>query len=127
MIWALWFLLLVAQNASFTLVSRARNSSSISYHAWASVLSNGVWFVSQFILFDSMLKAMADPDLLKIGAIGLVYTAGTMTGSLAMHWFALHKIEKKSVAPTPSLPRAERRRAYREGWRATIGSGKQPR
>jgi hypothetical protein len=94
MIWLLWFVLLVAQNASFTLVSRARNSSSLGYHAWAAVLSNGIWFASQFILFDSMLRAMTAKAWGEIAVIGLVYTAGTMTGSLGMHWVALHKIEK---------------------------------
>jgi len=94
MTWALWFLLLVVQNAAFTLVSRARNSSSLSYHAWASVLSNGIWFASQFILFDSMLKVMKSGDLIAVLPIAAVYIAGTMTGSLGMHWFALRKIEK---------------------------------
>ena len=35
----------VLQNASFTLVSRARNSGSVSYHAAAAVASNGVWLL----------------------------------------------------------------------------------
>ena len=35
-------LLVILQNASFTLVSRARNSPSLMYHGIASVLSNGM-------------------------------------------------------------------------------------
>ena len=37
--------LTILQNASFTLVSRARNSNSILYHTIASVLSNGIWLL----------------------------------------------------------------------------------
>ena len=39
------FLLVILQNASFTLVSRARNSKSILYHTIASLLSNGIWLL----------------------------------------------------------------------------------
>ncbi len=35
-----------AQNISFTIVSRARNRSSWKYHLVASILSNGVWFLT---------------------------------------------------------------------------------
>jgi len=55
----LWFLLLVIQNAAFTWVSRARNSGSYGYHAIAAVFSNGIWFVSQFILIGMVVK----PDM----------------------------------------------------------------
>lgn len=40
------FGLVVLQNASFTLVSRARNSKSLWYHGIASVLSNGIWLLA---------------------------------------------------------------------------------
>jgi hypothetical protein len=39
------FFLVLLQNASFTLVSRARNSKSLAYHAGAAVLSNGIWLL----------------------------------------------------------------------------------
>ncbi len=51
-----WFILLIVQNAAFTLVSRARNSGSYSYHALAAVFSNGIWFASQFILIGMVVK-----------------------------------------------------------------------
>lgn len=98
MMWLLWGVLLILQNASFTLVSRARNSNSLWYHAWAGVGSNGIWFLSQLILVDNFLR------LLKTGSVtdGLLvagfYTGCTLAGSLGMHWLALHKIEKKGAA-----------------------------
>lgn len=96
MIWVLWFLMLIAQNGAFTLVSRARNSDNIAYHAWASLLSNGVWYLNQFILFASMAQILAERDWLMGFVTFLVYTGGTMTGSLGMHWLALNKIERRN-------------------------------
>jgi hypothetical protein len=98
MIWVLWFLLLVAQNASFTLVSRARNSKSLGYHAWAAVLSNGIWFASQFILVDTFMRIIRSGDIVAGLTAALVYTAGTMVGSLGMHWIALRHIETRVKA-----------------------------
>jgi len=90
MLW--WFLLLVVQNAAFTWVSRARNGGSYGYHALAAVCSNGVWFASQFILIGLVAKpGMALADALGLGA---VYVAGTVTGSVAMHWVSIRWLEK---------------------------------
>jgi hypothetical protein len=88
----LWFLLLVVQNAAFTWVSRARNSGSLGYHAVAAVFSNGVWFVSQFL----MIAAVTGPGVTFARAVLLsaVYVAGTVTGSILMHYVALRWLEK---------------------------------
>jgi hypothetical protein len=87
-----WFLLLVVQNASFTWVSRARNSGSIAYHGVASVFSNGVWFVSQLFLIGMVVKpGMAWQDLMTLGT---VYVAGTVTGAMLMHWASMRFLEK---------------------------------
>src|SRR5438046_3877791 len=94
MIWVAWGLLLLAQNASFTLVSRARNSSSIWYHTWASMLSNGVWFVAQLFLLDNMLHILKSGNWKDGLVVALFYTACTMVGSIGMHYIALHKIER---------------------------------
>lgn len=88
----LWFLLLVIQNAAFTWVSRARNSGSYGYHAVAAVFSNGVWFASQLILITTVVKpGMPAGDFIKLG---LVYIAGTVSGSLLMHWLSINYLEK---------------------------------
>lgn len=92
--WAVWGGLLILQNAAFTMVSRARNSGSLTYHAVAAVGSNGVWFLSQLILLDNMLALLKTGDW-KFGVLtAAFYTACTITGSVGMHWLALHKIEK---------------------------------
>lgn len=92
--WVLWAVLLVIQNASFTLVSRARNSSSLSYHALAAIGSNGVWFLSQFLLFGYMLDILKSGSWFAAVQVGVWYTVWTIVGSVGMHWLALSKIEK---------------------------------
>ena len=92
MIWVLWSLLLVVQNAAFTWVSRARNSGSYFYHGIAAIFSNGVWFASQFILIGIVIKEI---DNIGDGLlIGLLYIASTVTGSVTMHWLSTNYLEK---------------------------------
>jgi hypothetical protein len=87
-----WFLLLVVQNAAFTWVSRARNSGSYGYHAVAAVFSNGIWFVSQFLLIGMVAKpGMGWAEALPLG---LVYIAGTVTGSVLMHYASVRWLEQ---------------------------------
>lgn len=87
-----WFLVLILQNACFTWVSRARNSGSYSYHAVAAVFSNGIWFVSNIFLISMVAKPdMEASELLKLGSI---YVAGTVIGSVLMHWVAVNWLEK---------------------------------
>lgn len=79
--------LTVLQNASFTLVSRARNSSSLSYHAIASVLSNGIWLlVIRHVVnnFDNWL-------------LMVTYVIGSVTGSVLTHFVAMKYFEKKKT------------------------------
>ncbi len=79
------FLLVVLQNASFTLVSRARNSNSILYHTIASILSNGIWLlvIRQVVLNLSNISLM------------LTYLVGSVIGSISMHYIAMKFFEKK--------------------------------
>jgi hypothetical protein len=93
--WLAWAGLLVVQNASFTLVSRARNSRSIAYHAVAALGSNGVWFASQFVLFGFMLDAITSGTWRDAVALGCWYSLWTIVGSVGMHYIALNKIEPK--------------------------------
>lgn len=88
----LWFLLLVVQNAAFTWVSRARNSGSYGYHAIAAVFSNGVWFVSQFLLIG--LVAKPGMPLGEAAMLGAIYVSGTVTGSVMMHYASIHWLER---------------------------------
>jgi hypothetical protein len=73
----------ILQNASFTLVSRARNSSSIVYHATAAVFSNLLWL----IVAAEAIKT--DKTYLKVG-----YVLGAVVGSISMHYISMRYFEK---------------------------------
>lgn len=93
-----WVVILFAQNWSFTVTSRARNSNSLARHARASILSNGVWIFSQMLMLGPMFDALTG----KLGVgqqvlAGAVYTAATMIGSISAHYYA-KKTEKGKSA-----------------------------
>ncbi len=60
------------QNVSFSIVSRSRNRDNLTYHLFAAVASNGVWFLT----FRQLV--LRDMDAL----LFVPYTIGTVTGSL---------------------------------------------
>lgn len=76
--------LVILQNASFTLVSRARNSKSIMYHGIASVLSNGIWL----LVIRQVVMSFDKPLLM------WTYLVGSVIGSVGMHYIAMKYFEK---------------------------------
>jgi hypothetical protein len=73
------FLLTFAQNASFTLVSRARNSKSILYHSMAAMVSNGLFL----LVFMRLSTNLNDAPVM------IAYLMGSVSGSVWMHWLAM--------------------------------------
>lgn len=94
MTWIWWAIILLAQNASFTWVSRARNSASLGYHALASVFSNGVWIVGQFVIFDKFMEVKQSGDRWLMAGVFLYYTLFTVSGSVGMHHMLMRYVEK---------------------------------
>ena len=92
--WVVWGVLLLLQNASFTWVSRARNSSSISYHAIAAIFSNGVWIVNQFVLVNKFIDVKRSGNVPLLISTCAFYTVLTVVGSVSMHSFLMAHIEK---------------------------------
>jgi hypothetical protein len=82
--YVLLFLMTILQNASFTLVSRARNSDSLLFHALAAIGSNGAWFITVNRVVKSTDSVTA----------GIVYTAAAVIGSIAMHYISMKYFEK---------------------------------
>jgi len=76
--------LTILQNASFTLVSRARNSNSIYYHTIASVLSNGIWL----LVIRNIVTNFGNTTLM------IAYLIGSVIGSISMHYIAMKYFEK---------------------------------
>lgn len=79
------FVSTVLQNASFTLTSRARNSKSIPFHAFASVASNGVW-----LIVIRQIVTHLDSWLLMA-----TYLTGSVIGSVLMHHVSMKYLETR--------------------------------
>jgi uncharacterized membrane protein YfcA len=91
-------LLLIFQNASFTLVSRARQSANLKLHAIFAIGSNG------FFIFVIATVAANYNDLW----LKLWYIVCTVIGSVHAHHISLHKIEShKSFRKDSLITRAE--------------------
>lgn len=79
---------------SFTWISRARNSGSYAYHAVAATFSNGLWFITQFILIDNFVQIAKNSDWRFGITLGLTYVAGTVSGSVFMHYLSVEYLER---------------------------------
>jgi hypothetical protein len=81
------------QTMSFTLISRARQRKDKQYHAWASVCSNGVWYLTmQQLVLGKIMPYQAAP-----------YVVGNVSGSLIGQGTAL-KVEKMMGAVMVERP-----------------------
>lgn len=89
-----WAVFLVLQNASFTFVSRARNSGSYALHAIAALCSNGIWIAAQFVSLGLIIDAIKSGSWTQRLGVGAFYTLFTVLGSVAMHWVGVNFIEK---------------------------------
>jgi hypothetical protein len=71
-------------------VSRARNSSSIIYHAGAAVLSNGIWVlvIRQVVMHYDSVPLM------------IAYVIAAVIGSISMHYIAMKYFEKGKRKPS---------------------------
>ncbi len=93
--YALWALLIVAQAAAQTFVSRARNSESYKLHTYASLFSNGVWIVQQFVSLNIVIEAIKRGSLLEQAVICAIYAIIATSGSVGMHWAGVNYIEHR--------------------------------
>jgi hypothetical protein len=85
------FLMTILQNASFTLVSRARNSDSVLFHGLAAVASNGIWFMV-------VNKVVAKTNTFWLG---VTYTVAAVIGSILMHYLSMKYFENWFKKRTP--------------------------
>lgn len=78
------FVVAFIQNMAFTFSSRSRNSGDASYHRWAAIGSNGIWFITQVLIFQSIWKRVVEGDYWIVIIGGIVYTIATSEGSVFM-------------------------------------------
>lgn len=79
------------QNMAFTWVSRSRNSGDPSYHRYAAICSNGVWFITQLFILSLLLPALVKGDWWRVLAAAITYIAATTEGSVYMMKVLLKK------------------------------------
>ena len=75
------------QNMAFTAVSRSRNSGDPGYHRRCAYLSNGVWFVTHFLVLRQVweiLEVGLIESWWKLLVVGVVYALATAEGSVTM-------------------------------------------
>jgi hypothetical protein len=89
----IWAAILLSQSASYTWVSRARNSGSLGYHAIAAFFSHTTWFIGQWLLLDELLRILKTGDWSQVIPLGVFYTTFMMLGSVWMHWLSLKYLE----------------------------------
>lgn len=89
-----WVLIpiLIAQQFSYVLVSRARNSNSILYGTIGSVAANSTYFVGQILMVDQFMKIIREANMNHALILGATYiTTMTLTASVSqwvcMRWF----------------------------------------
>lgn len=79
------------QNMTFTAVSRSRNSGDPTYHRKCAWLSNGVWFMCHFFIWNLIWGAFETGEWWRLAPVALVYTVATAEGSVAMMKILLKK------------------------------------
>lgn len=103
LIWIAWAVLIVLQSITFTLVSRARNSASLTRHVVASLGSNGVWFLSQMIILKQQLEILQGKSGLWLAILtALFYCTFSMAGSVLAHWWSLRSEKGKAAVGASS-------------------------
>jgi hypothetical protein len=90
----IWWIILFLQGASFTWVSRARNSGSIKYAAFAGITSHALWFLSQIFIVTSVIDLAKDGDLPQILWSGFIFVSSMVSGQIAMMYASLKYFEK---------------------------------
>lgn len=95
MSWMVWAAVLLAQNFSSALMSRARMTSGLRYSAVASVFSNGTWFVAQFIAIDKITKFLGKEAWWPVIGTAIFYVTFTVWGSVIAHYLSMTYIERR--------------------------------
>lgn len=72
------------QNMAFTWVSRSRNSGDPSYHRIAAYCSNGIWFITNIMIWRQVWVALDSGSWLHLVVAGVVYCIATSEGSVLM-------------------------------------------
>ena len=86
------------QNMAFTWSSRSRASGDPAYHRYASIFSNGIWFVCQVLIMKQIWTSVQSGEWWAVATAGVIYTVATSEGSVCMmRWLIKHEKGKRRV------------------------------
>lgn len=80
----LLFVVAFVQNMTFTAVSRSRNGGDVNHHRRIAYLSNGIWYVTQVLIFGTLWSSLTSGSYWKLALVGTVYIFATAEGSAYM-------------------------------------------
>jgi hypothetical protein len=69
---------------AFTWVSRSRNSGDPSYHRVAAYFSNGIWFLTNVLIWRQVWTAIETGNYWYLLVAGVAYVISTSEGSVLM-------------------------------------------
>lgn len=72
------------QNMAFTWVSRSRNSGDPNYHRYAAYCSNGIWFITNVLIWKQVWNAIESGNYWYLVVAGIAYCIATSEGSVFM-------------------------------------------
>ena len=92
--WIIWGLLLAITNGFSTLVSRARNTPSYSYHGICAAANHATWFIVNVMFVGVAIEVGALTDWRQAGFAWLFYTVCSTVGSVVVHYVSMNYFEK---------------------------------
>lgn len=92
--WIIWGLLLALTNGFSTLVSRARNTPSYSYHGICCIFNHGTWFIVNVMFVGVAIDIGAFSDWHQAAYAWGFYTACSTCGSMLVHYLSINYFEK---------------------------------
>lgn len=90
--YVVWALMIILQQFSHGISSRAKNSNKIFYNVCAAILSNSVWFFNFYILTINAVERSG--DIRYLINMGFFYTLFCVVGSVLSQLVAVHFVER---------------------------------
>lgn len=91
--YVVWALMLILQQFSHGISSRAKNSNKVFYNVLAAIFSNGVWFFNFYVLATNAIEKKGDTYYLIY--MGFFYIIFCVIGAVLSQIVAVYLVEKE--------------------------------
>ncbi len=95
--WIIWGIALIAQNASFTWITRARASNSLWQHGISTVVAQLISFLTGLIALDNSIRILQGKNWTLAFLTLAFYTCCNLGGGVGMHWALMQREKPKPV------------------------------